>query len=307
MANINIGDEVRFINEPLQGTVTSLKVNGIAGVTIEDGFEIDVPVHELVVITKSAAPAAAVKKVVEEVARPRYMPETRAGYLWQISETDHGFIISFWNNTENPALCTVYREGISATELMFAGKVEGGDVQQLSAIRGKERSRRGKFHISLLTVRNMPARIPETIQHVLNFDEFNAINPDFLTHDSRHWLQRMENAAPVAEKPTPAVAAAPVSMNISRPEPVVDLHAGELGIAGLDGDAILKKQMETFHRQLELGIAWQLGEMTFIHGSGAGVLRNLIRIALKGHPGVKQFSDADPARYGQGAVQVVLK
>lgn len=306
MANINIGDDVRFINEPLQGTVTSLKVNGIAGVTIEDGFEIDVPVHELVVITKSAAPAAA-EKVVEEVVRPRYMPQTRSGYLWQISETDRGFIISFWNNTENPTLCTVYREGISATELMFAGKVEGGEVQQLSMIRGKERSRRGKFHISLLTVRNMPARIPETIRHVLHFDAFNAIDPDFTTHDSRHWLQRMENDMPEPAKPAMVKEVASTSVNISRPEPEVDLHAPALGIEGLSGDAILKKQMETFHRQLELGIAWQLGEMTFIHGSGAGVLRNLIRIALKGHPGVKHFTDADPAKYGQGAVQVVLK
>jgi translation initiation factor IF-1 len=40
--NINPGDKVGFINEPVQGVVTSIKGNGLVGVTIEDDFEIDV-------------------------------------------------------------------------------------------------------------------------------------------------------------------------------------------------------------------------------------------------------------------------
>ena len=46
---IKLGDKVRFINEDMQGVVTSIKGN-TAGVTIEDDFEIPVLINEVVKI-----------------------------------------------------------------------------------------------------------------------------------------------------------------------------------------------------------------------------------------------------------------
>ena len=46
---IKLGDKVRFVNEDMQGVVTSIKGN-TAGVTIEDDFEIPVLINEVVKI-----------------------------------------------------------------------------------------------------------------------------------------------------------------------------------------------------------------------------------------------------------------
>jgi hypothetical protein len=51
--SLKLGDKVRFVNENMQGVVTSL--NGkIAGVTIEDDFEIPVAINEVVKIAEDA-------------------------------------------------------------------------------------------------------------------------------------------------------------------------------------------------------------------------------------------------------------
>lgn len=47
---IKLGDRVSFINENIEGIVTSLKDKGMAGVTIEDDFEIPVLLSELIKI-----------------------------------------------------------------------------------------------------------------------------------------------------------------------------------------------------------------------------------------------------------------
>jgi hypothetical protein len=301
--NINPGDKVSFINEPVQGVVTSIKANGLVGVTIENDFEIDVRAEELVVLEKSAtaAPAAAVVKPVEN----RFVPKAGKGIYWLISENDSGFVVSLLNNTENPVLFAAYRSGITSNELMQSGSCGSGEVKDISHIKGKERNRRGKFTISVLLLRHMPATIPLPYHHIFDFEQWNAIDPDAISHLSKNWLIRIENSQ---EKPVQA-AALPNKMpaevqSISRPDKEIDLHAESLGLHGLDGDAILKMQMETFQKNLELGIAWQMDSMIFIHGVGSGVLKNLIYLALKGKKDVTWYGEANHSTYGYGATEV---
>jgi DNA-nicking Smr family endonuclease len=50
-----------------------------------------------------------------------------------------------------------------------------------------------------------------------------------------------------------------------------------------------------------------LNRITAIHGVGNGVLKNLIILQLKGHPGVRTWEHADARDYGQGALRIMLK
>ena len=53
MSTLKLGDKVRFVNENMQGIVTS--INGkIVGVTIEDDFEIPVAANDVVKIEEDA-------------------------------------------------------------------------------------------------------------------------------------------------------------------------------------------------------------------------------------------------------------
>jgi len=303
--NINPGDKVGFINEPVQGVVTSIKGNGLVGVTIEDDFEIDVRAEELVVLERSAMAAS------EPASKPvenRFVPKAGKGVYWLISENDAGFVISVLNNTENPVLFSAYRSGITANELMQSGSCGAGEVKDISTIKGKERNRRGQFSISVLLLRHMPADIPPPLHHTFEFDKWNAVDPDAISHLSKNWLIRIENGIRKVEQAAekPALTPAPFEQ-VSKPEAVIDLHAEALGLDGIDGDTILKMQMAAFQKNLELGIAWQMDGMIFIHGTGSGVLKNLIHLALKGRREITSYGEADNALYGYGATEVKFR
>jgi hypothetical protein len=82
---IKLGDKVRFINENMEGVVTSLNGNK-AGVTIEDDFEIPVLINEIVKINDI------IDKPVEEEK-----PITVKSNFVKIH---HGFHIAFDRITE---------------------------------------------------------------------------------------------------------------------------------------------------------------------------------------------------------------
>ncbi len=68
MSKIKLGDSVRFVNENMQGIVTSLQ-NNTAGVTIEDDFEIPVPINEIVRIEEVVSKPIVDKKPITEKSR----------------------------------------------------------------------------------------------------------------------------------------------------------------------------------------------------------------------------------------------
>jgi hypothetical protein len=137
-----------------------------------------------------------------------------------------------------------------------------------------------------------------------------AVNISGKTGDNPFYLfamhaQKSQPAAP-AEPAQPE--ARPVQLNnVSKPAEVLDLHAEALGLGELPGDEILKKQMELFHKHLELGLAYNLPRLIFIHGSGKGVLKNLISLALKGNKNVVGIKEADEREFGYGAIEITLK
>lgn len=45
-----IGDFVRFVDEPIEGNITSFQDNDIIGVTDDSGFEIPVPVNKITLV-----------------------------------------------------------------------------------------------------------------------------------------------------------------------------------------------------------------------------------------------------------------
>ncbi|MBN2669487.1 MAG: DUF2027 domain-containing protein [Bacteroidales bacterium] len=90
----------------------------------------------------------------------------------------------------------------------------------------------------------------------------------------------------------------------------VDLHIHELidNPKGLSNGEMLNIQMETFHRELNAGLKdHQIKKMVFIHGVGAGTLKQEIRKALSGEYPQLYFQDASFKEYGFGATMVILR
>ncbi len=91
-------------------------------------------------------------------------------------------------------------------------------------------------------------------------------------------------------------------------EAEVDLHMTELvdDPAGFEKVEILEYQKNYFNRCLESAIANDYLKVTFIHGVGNGVLREVLMGLLKEKEGIKVF-DAPMEKYGVGAIEVHIR
>ncbi len=301
---VNIGDKVSFLNENLKGEVTSIKAGGMIGVTVEDGFEIDVTVRE-VVVTDAVVGAAPVM-AREEMALPSQV-DAKAGMYWMLTETPAGYELKILNNLVYPVLFTCYRKNLTAIELQASGRLEPGAMQNITASKSKELSRMGSFSAQYLPLRQFPSQIPQPMSATFESADMQPVNISGKTGENPFYLFAMH-----AQKSQPAAPQQPESKpvqlnNISKPTEVLDLHAEALGLGELPGDEILKKQMEYFHRHLELGLAYDMPRLIFIHGSGKGVLKNLITLALKGNKNVAGIKEADEREFGYGAIEIKLK
>ncbi len=90
----------------------------------------------------------------------------------------------------------------------------------------------------------------------------------------------------------------------------VDLHIHELldNYKGLSNAEMLHIQMETFHKALNEGIKnHEVKKMVFIHGVGAGTLKNELRKALTNDYPQLYFQDASFKEYGFGATLVIIR
>ncbi len=91
------------------------------------------------------------------------------------------------------------------------------------------------------------------------------------------------------------------------PKMEVDLHIHQLvpSSKGMSNYDMLNIQMETAKRQLEFAIRKRIQKVVFIHGVGAGVLKEELNYLFKRYENVKYY-DADYQKYGLGATEVYI-
>ncbi len=92
---------------------------------------------------------------------------------------------------------------------------------------------------------------------------------------------------------------------VANREAEVDLHIHELvdDPANLETSEILEFQKTYFLRCMDEALSQGFLKVTFIHGVGNGVLKNVLRELLQKYKGIETF-DAPMARYGVGAIEV---
>ena len=96
-----------------------------------------------------------------------------------------------------------------------------------------------------------------------------------------------------------------IKHKVIAPPPKVDLHIENLitDFKGLTNAEIILLQIDEFERQLDAAIASGMFEITFVHGIGAGKLREEIHIRLKKNKQIKSFMDA---HYDRGSTVVKI-
>ena len=92
-----------------------------------------------------------------------------------------------------------------------------------------------------------------------------------------------------------------------KPAMEVDLHIHQLVSSqrGLSNYDMLEIQLDTAKRQLHFAMKKGIQRVVFIHGVGAGVLRQELEFLLKRYDAVS-FEDANFQKYGRGATEIYI-
>lgn len=111
---------------------------------------------------------------------------------------------------------------------------------------------------------------------------------------------KLEKEIPKKRK---SITSKPKDRNASKME--VDLHIHQLtprshGMSNFD---MLNLQIETAKRQLEFAIRKRIPKVVFIHGIGAGVLKEELKYLFGRYENLRYY-DADYQKYGLGATEV---
>jgi DNA-nicking Smr family endonuclease len=87
----------------------------------------------------------------------------------------------------------------------------------------------------------------------------------------------------------------------------VDLHIHQLTTKsrGMSNYDMLNLQLETAKRQLEFAMSKRIQKVVFIHGVGAGVLKEELKYLFGRYENVKYY-EADYQKYGLGATEVYI-
>ncbi|TAE90635.1 MAG: hypothetical protein EAY81_00600, partial [Bacteroidetes bacterium] len=107
---IKLGDTVRFVNENMQGTVTSINGN-TAGVTIEDDFEIPVLLSELVKINNPQhTPTNATESPV--TTKPKFVKVYNGFHIAFEKLNEEWLELKFHNSEADWVMCAVYENSL---------------------------------------------------------------------------------------------------------------------------------------------------------------------------------------------------
>lgn len=308
------GEKVRFVNESLEGIVTSVNGN-VIGVTIESDFEIPVAANELVKIDiEQAPPAAKTTSVTKKtnfvqvhsgihIAFER-LSETKLELLLHNSETDLiGFAYYHWQQ--------------NTYSLVQTGFIEQETHVSLGQFLLEDFGKWPKMTFQITYIHQSHSEFKQPLLKTIQFSakEFHASFKQCYFLGKQAYTFRLdeglkpEDIAKLFQKPEPLTPITPTWIPNQKPKQVVDLHIDKLTPnAGLMSPTeMVDLQMKVFANSVEMAHVHRMQKIIFIHGVGNHYLKNKIKNWLsKNKEWVKRFADADPLVYGGGATEVLL-
>jgi len=311
-----LGDFVRFVDERLEGYVTRIIDEQMIGVTVEDDFEIPVLaskvtyVHGHGVISNSEDEfAAATKQLSGEF-------KSKGVHIAVVTDARVSSLVHFHfiNETSYQLLVMLSTEQQKAFKGEWAGVVEPQSAVKVYSAKLSDLQLWPKFFIQALfyTKQNQPVLEPLNVTEQFKAKDFAGAKKQVPLLNQPGWIIQLDQPELVidAEKLKEAFfRPAEEKQEVARPASEVDLHIEKLrdDHQFLGSSEILNIQTNAFKKALDAAIVHQLPEITFIHGTGNGILKHELHKLLSKHPKVQTFMDARKEKFGYGATKVMLK
>jgi hypothetical protein len=340
---LRTGDKVRFLNDPLEGTVTELLSNGRVEVIDGDGFKHITVDKNLVRIdfvpgeidlsqNYEDEPQQSKKSVNTTVSQPvtSYLEQDNTVYgairlivPKQPMTTDVELLII--NNTSYLLAYSVSRRVNDIRTGVDLGILKARTENSLGIFSQDEIYRFNGFEVQLLFhgIHEFKPRPPAT--KVWTFSSGDFVNPDFkrtfaekdeimlmplytfsesVDVDLKTLLEKYKESEKEEQKRM-VPKGKRQEFTILKRTKVVDLHIEELvkEHSEMSNSQIISYQLNYFMYELDQAFLHKLNKIVFIHGVGQGVLKSAIREELKRVPNIR-YGDAPSEQFGYGATEV---
>lgn len=304
-----------------EGIVTNIINEKLVEIEIEDGFRIPTLRNELVVVAAEESNFFEKEEVPAKI--PEHQPKGKA--------VDAGFCLAFHaindkdlsvfmiNDTKNIIPYNVYYQEKSGVRGKMAGHLDPSSYIKIDEWDRRNFEDWPQIIIQALVFSSANKEVLAPLEKKFKikasaFSRKEQIAPLILKK-----AHIFEINAPVAVRDLEKLSARfsegvtpqriSQEMVFEKPSPVVDLHIEKLAKAAdsLSPTEILSVQLEAFEKALDSAIAGGMPEITFIHGVGAGVLRDTIHKRLGKAPHIKYYKDAMKEKFGYGATLVRIE
>jgi hypothetical protein len=314
-----LGDFVRFVDEKREGYVTKIIDSHTLGVTDEDGFEIPVAENNLTYVhghggsnsTEEDKPKAI------EVNIPFLNKVDNGIYLAVSADDKAGNVVHFYlqNQTTDVLLVSATSVRKEKYASVFYGVLDIGASTLIHSNNLADLDIWPEFNFQVLihSKADVKPASPINLNKKFRAKDFGGEKKELPKLKQKGWLIRLDESAPIIDaqklKESFFKSASEKKTLVSAPAKEIDLHIEKLRDDHhfLEPDEMLQIQINHFQQSLDAAIVHHFDKITFIHGTGNGVLRNKIHKLISQNPHIKTYMDAQKEKFGYGATEVVFK
>jgi hypothetical protein len=310
-----LGDFVRFVDEKLEGYVTRIIDEQMIGVTVEDDFEIPVLASKVTYVHGHGAASHD-----EDYVAPTNLPagefKSKGVHIAVVTDAKANALVHLYlvNETSYQLLTAVTTEQQKTLKGEFSGIVEPQSSAKIYSAKLSDLQLWPKFIFQVLffTKQNQPSVAPLNITEQFKAKDFAGAKKLVPILKQQAWLIQLDEPELVidAQKLKESFfKPAQEKQEVQKPISELDLHIEKLrdDYQFLSSSEILNIQTDNFKKALDAAIVHQMPDITFIHGTGNGILKHELHKLLSKHPKVQTFMDARKEKFGYGATKVVLK
>jgi hypothetical protein len=310
-----LGDFVRFVDEKLEGYVTRIIDEQMIGVTVEDDFEIPVLASKVTYVHGHGA-----ESHDEDYVTPTNLPagefKSKGVQIAVVTDAKANALVHLYlvNETSYQLLTAVTTEQQKTLKGEFAGIIEPQSSAKIYSAKLSDLQLWPKFIFQVLffTRQNQPSVAPLNITEQFKAKDFSGAKKLVPILKQQAWLIQLDEPELIIDaqklkesffKPTEE------KQEVQKPVSELDLHIEKLrdDYQFLSSSEILNIQTDHFKKALDAAIVHQMPDITFIHGTGNGILKHELHKLLSKHPKVQTFMDARKEKFGYGATKVILK
>jgi hypothetical protein len=309
MSTFKPGDYIRFIHAKEEGKIIRSFGSNEWEVETTDGFRIPVMASEIV---KVANP----EPVAEEEQYDKIKKAT-GRQMAVVAFNDQAFDLYLVNDSKSICHYTLF-ETTKSTGVIAGighGVVNAFTAECITRLSWQQLQEEAHGILQLCFYEKAPETLPSPIEFRYKITGIQVLrsNQGIPLLDKKGYLFPIDAAANV-KKENPANMPALRSeedhtANLTAAQSEVDLHIEKLipEHSTLNAAEMLRLQLDTFEKNLDLAIAHGRAEITFIHGIGNGILKSELHKRLGRNKQVASFSDARKEKFGYGATLVSLK